>query len=225
MKVLQNIPLVFLAAALLFFSACEREIDVEVDQGQSQLVVDAFLNDLQTEQKIVLKQSVDFFTANPEYLPINGADVKVENNDGEVFDFTENTGGEYKWGDGNEVMIEEGKTYTLTIQYNNQTYTAVTEANPVPEIDSINYELIPGQFGGEDSYLTELVARDIPGATNYYWIRAYKNGVRDDRFDGINISVDGSFAENSGNDGQIFIPPISTNFRTHITNSTLTSTA
>ena len=117
--------------------------------------------------------------------------------------------GNYTWDD--TVLVHEGRTYNLMIKANGIEYSAIDVANPVPVIDSLNWEYAPKTRGAKNGgYLVELVARDLIGQTDYYWIRFKKNGVYDTRRSGLNLPVDGSFSEESLADGQLFIPPIST---------------
>ena len=57
----------FLFGALLFTS-CEDPIDIELDQGESQLVVDAFINNLSDKQIIKLLNTVQFPNALPALI-------------------------------------------------------------------------------------------------------------------------------------------------------------
>lgn len=201
---------IYLAIATVFtLASCEKVIDVEVGNGETQLVVDAFLSNKKEAQKITLTTTGSFFSSG-ELAPATGATVKVSDGTNEYSFIDSNNNGEYVWTLSQDSLIELGKTYTLTINYNGFVYTSISKALPVPKIDSINYEYFPPQFNGNGTYLAELVARDLPGQPDYYWIKAYKNGVLRSGLDGLNISVDGSFSEESQNDGKLFIAPIST---------------
>jgi hypothetical protein len=117
--------------------------------------------------------------------------------------------GVYIWDD--SVMISEGRSYELVIETDDHTYTSTSYANPVPKIDSLNWQYVPAGLGQKNgSYAIELVARDLEGQFDYYWIRFLKNGVYDNRLSGLNVSVDGTFSETGQGDGKLFIPPIST---------------
>lgn len=198
---------------ILILFSCEKVIEVELENGTSQLVVDAFINNKSSLQTIQLTKSSDFF-GEAQFEAATGATVTVTNEaNNNQFVFTDgDNNGKYTFG-GNgtdSLALDTGVTYSLRIEYENEVYTSTSKTKRVPAIDSINWEYSPPQFGGNGTYLTELVAKDIPGASDYYWIRAYKNGERDDRKDGINLSVDGSFSAESQNDGLLFIAPIST---------------
>ena len=141
----------------------------------------------------------------PAFKELNGLRSKVW-----LSDKDNNTyGGVYTWDD--SVMIFEGRGYELVIETDAFTYTSTSYANPVPKIDSLNWQYVKAGLGQDNgSYAIELVATDLPGQFDYYWIRFLKNGVYDTRLAGLNISVDGTFSETGQGDGKLFIPPIST---------------
>jgi hypothetical protein len=214
--------LAFSALSILFFS-CEDVVEVELENGVSQLVVDAFISNKNETQIIQLTKSSNFF-GETEFVPAIGASVMVTNlDDNTVFVFTDDDNdGKYTFGSNvnDSITLSPDVSFSLRIEYENEVYTSVTIAKRVPTIDSINWEYVPAQLGADNGgYAAELVARDLPGATDYYWIRAYKNNVRDDRKEAINLTVDGSFSAESQNDGLLFIPPISTLVSTNFEDS------
>ena len=201
---------IFSSIAIVFFlTSCEDAIDVEVSDGTIQLVVDAFVNNLAEPQVINLKNTKQFFDEVPQEAFV-GASVYLKDDLNNMYLFEDVLNdGNYTWHD--SVLVHEGRTYNLTIKANGVEYSSIDSANPVPPIDSLNWEYSPKTIGVENGgYLVELVARDLIGQADYYWIRFKKNGVYDTRRSGLNLPVDGSFSEESMADGQLFIPPIST---------------
>lgn len=196
-------------AIVLFLTSCEDAIDVEVSDGTIQLVVDAFVNNLAEPQVINLKNTKQFFDEVSQEAFV-GASVYLKDDLNNMYLFEDVLNdGNYTWHD--SVLVHEGRTYNLTIKANGVEYSSIDFANPVPDIDSLNWEYSPKTIGAENGgYLVELVARDLIGQADYYWIRFKKNGVYDTRRSGLNLPVDGSFSEESMADGQLFIPPIST---------------
>jgi hypothetical protein len=193
-------------------SSCEDPIEVVSELGETQLSVDAFLNNKNEPQVIYLKETKQFFdTLSPQLAFKKSTSVYVldkENGNKYVFE-SPLSDGIYTWDD--SVMISEGRSYELVIETDDHTYTSTSYANPVPKIDSLNWQYVKAGLGQDNgSYAIELVARDLPGQFDYYWIRFLKNGVYDTRLAGLNISVDGTFSETGQGDGKLFIPPIST---------------
>ena len=201
---------IFSAIAIVFsLTSCEDVIEVEVSDGAIQLVVDAFVNNLAEPQVINLKSTKQFFDeVVQEAFIADSVYIKDDLNNMYFFE-DELNDGNYTWDD--SVLVHEGRTYALMIKGNGVEYSSINFANPVPDIDSLNWEYSPKTIGAENGgYLVELVARDLIGQADYYWIRFKKNGVYDTRRAGLNLPVDGSFSEESMADGQLFIPPIST---------------
>lgn len=197
--------------AIIFTSSCEDVIEVEVEKGEVQLAVDAFLNDKKVEQSITLFQTKQFFD-NVSQTPYVADSVYVTDDSNNKYIFEDINGdGVYTWSEIDSALVQENKTYNLTIKAGDLTYTSSSQSLAVPKIDSLNWEYVPAQLGQDNGgYAVELVARDLPGETNYYWIRFLKNGQYKNDKGSINISVDGSFNEEANNDGRLVIPPIST---------------
>lgn len=199
----------FFGFVLLFgLSSCEDPIKVEPELGKTQLSVDAFLNNQNETQVIELKKTKQFFEeVSQEAFDADSVYVRDTLNNKYIFEPVGD--GVYTWDD--SVMISEGRTYELVIKVGDFKYTSISYANPVPKIDSLNWQYVKAGLGQDNgSYAIELVARDLAGQFDYYWIRFLKNGVYDTRLSGLNISVDGTFSETGQGDGKLFIPPIST---------------
>ncbi len=195
--------------ALFVFCSCEDVIKVEPELGKTQLSVDAFLNNKNEPQVIYLKKTKQFFEdVTQEVFVADSVYVRDSRDSMYVFE-SPLSDGVYSWDD--SIMVSEGRTYELVIKADSFTYTATSYANSVPQIDSLNWQYVPAGLGQQNgSYAIELVARDLAGQFDYYWIRFIKNGVYDTRLAGLNVSVDGTFSETGQGDGKLFIPPIST---------------
>jgi len=195
---------------LVVFYSCEDPITVEPELGKTQLSVDAFLNNKNEPQVIYLKETKQFFEEVAQKAFVANSVYVRDNQDSSIYVFESPLNdGVYTWDD--SVMIFEGRWYELVIETDAFTYTSTSYANPVPKIDSLNWQYVKAGLGQDNgSYAIELVATDLPGQFDYYWIRFLKNGVYDTRLAGLNISVDGTFSETGQGDGKLFIPPIST---------------
>jgi len=199
--------LYLLAIAIFSLSSCEDPVDLSIEPGESQIVVDGFISNLNTAQVITVKQTKEFF-GSAEQVPVVGATIKVTASDGSVYDFIDvSSDGNYTWDD--SVMVHESLTYNLSIQYNNEIYTAEELANPVLTIDSLVVAPVEDPFTGDTStteFNVELYAFDIVGRTDFYWIKLYRNDTLDLRPDAINVAYDAAFGP--GTDGALLIPPI-----------------
>ncbi|MEL7424196.1 MAG: DUF4249 domain-containing protein [Bacteroidota bacterium] len=200
------LPLCFLAA---FTFSCEDVIDIDANFTEAQLVVDAFLNDLDTTQTINVSLSQDYFDAS---LPpaVTDAQVVLTNvTKGDAFTFEHKGDGAYEWTPASDGAIgAEMDEYILTVQYNGFTYEAGSQLNPVPSIDSITHEFREEELGNPEGIYAQFFARDLEGIGNFYWIKAFKNGEFLNKPSELNLSADGTFDTGTGADGIVFLPPI-----------------
>jgi hypothetical protein len=194
------------------FSSCEKVIPVDLDEGTSQLTVDAFIDDAPGSQKIRLTKTGAYF-ANVSNIAATGATVYITDDDGHRYTFVDNANsGDYIWtplpGD---TLVRLFHSYTLSILYGGEQFAATAVAFPVPPIDSVTFEAKKNAVGeaSATAYIAQFYAMDIVGMTNFYWIKSYKNGVLYSKPGQINLSQDGAFA-GGGTDGLAFIFPIRT---------------
>ena len=130
----------------LLASSCEDPIELESDFENSQLVIDAWLNNSATAQFITLTESQDYFD-NRLPTPITGAEVTVSS-DENIFEFIDIGNGQYEW-NSDVGLGNVGDEFTLKVIRGNDVYTASTKINRVPEIDSISIYFEEAQFGND----------------------------------------------------------------------------
>ncbi|WP_104736140.1 DUF4249 domain-containing protein [Hanstruepera ponticola] len=152
--------------AFIVFS-CEDVIDVDVPTSEPRLVIDASINWFKgtagNEQSIKLTLTAPFF--NDGVPPANNALVSITDQNNNVFDFIEEgDSGIYMNSDFIPVINSE---YTLTIIYNNETYTATDTLLSVAEIDRVEQNL-EGGFTGEETELKAFFT-DPADEENYYF--------------------------------------------------------
>ena len=192
---------------LLILISCEDIITPELPTNDPILVVDAWLNNLNEEQKIILSSTQDYLdsTSSPS---VSGAIVQVSDNLGNVFDFIESVPGEYVWQPTNlkSNLGDVGSSYTLNIQHDGKEIIAQSTMNRTSTIDSVNF--VRGQFP-EGSYYAEFWSREEAGIGDAYWIKSYVNGIYQNGLDDIITCIDaGASSEGAVIDGIPFIPPI-----------------
>ena len=191
------------------FTACNDVIDVELEEGGRQLVVDAFINDLAQEQVVKLRYT-DAYFSNRFAPTVPNAQVTITSDGGEVYNFEDpDNDGDYTWTPtGSNTFGARGESYTLNIELEGITYTAESAMNRVPPIDSIVAEFRDDEFGEPDGYYAEFFSVDFSGEGDCYWIKAYKNGIFLNKPQELNLAFDAGFTEGSNVDGLAFIQPI-----------------
>ena len=199
---------IFISLIAFAFFACENIIYPELEPSLEQYVVDAWLNDLPGSQKIFLSKSNNYFMSELPKL-LSGAEVYLTDEDGNRYDFEETEGG-YVWGDSSSTsFLQVGTSYQLNVSIDGIRFSGTSEMNPVPPVDSITFKYQEKDFStAEDYYLAEVVATDLAGVGNTYWIKAWKNGVYLNKASEINIAYDAGFSAGGNIDGQVFIQPI-----------------
>ena len=195
---------------LLGMNSCEDIIMPELEQVEAVVVIDAWVNNKPERQLIRISETQPFFT---DQLPpgVAGAIVVVSDERGGIFEFIESptSPGEYWWEPGgNEVLGEEGETYTLTVQLNGQTYEASARVGRVPEISNITLAFEPADAFRPDSFIAEFWAIDPLGRDDTYWIKTWKNGILLNKPVEINLAYDAGFSAGGNFDGVTFITPI-----------------
>lgn len=190
-------------------TACEDVIHVDLEKGETLLVVDAFLNDNGATQKLRLTTTAEYFS-NASTPPVLGATVTLTDlTANKNFSFTGDGLGNYVYvPQVNDSMAQVGHTYQLSISYNGGSYIALSTLNRTTSIDTIIFKR--QKSGLEDTtaepkkYFPYLIARDAPGALDFYWIRTYRNGVFYNGSNQLNVVQD---AGGTGTDGLYIIPP------------------
>ena len=207
MKTLTKYILV-LSFGALFLQSCEDVIDVDLEQVEDVLVVDAWLNNQSITQEIKLTESQPYFNSN--LAPgVDDANVVLRSSTGDSWEFAHQAGGTYSWvPDAGEVLGAVGDSFFLEINWQGTTYSSTSVLNRVPVIDSIVTEFREDEFIGPDGIYAQFFARDPIGVGDTYWIKTFKNGEFLNKPSEMNIAYDAGFDPGSRIDGLIFIPPI-----------------
>lgn len=193
----------------LLWSGCEDPIRVPSDFEEAQLVVDAWLTNVNEPQTIRLSRTIDYF-AGGQAPQVTGAGVQVCNDrTNQCFVFEEEADGEYTWTpDSGQKLGQLGDAYTLTIETNNHAYSASTVSNRTARIDSVHLSFEEESLFFDEGIYAELFAFDSLGRGDTYWIRAYKNGTLLNRPVENAIAWDATFDSGADIDGTYFIAPI-----------------
>ncbi|NRA94016.1 MAG: DUF4249 domain-containing protein [Psychroserpens sp.] len=149
------------------FISCEDVIEIDLNEGPPRLVIDAGIDWVKgtsgNNQSIRLSLTAPFF--DEDIPPANGATVVITDANGNIFNFQEdgNTG----IYNNNTFIPEIDLSYTLTIEYNNETYRATEILKSVAPIDFIEQE-DEGGFLGEDIELKAFYT-DPANVENFYF--------------------------------------------------------
>jgi hypothetical protein len=208
------LPLLLWLGVVFALVGCEDVINLKVETGPQQLVVDGWLTNQPGPQQVRLTLSDGYFS-NRVPQPALGAEVTVTDNLGKIFQFKDpQNKGLYEWVPApGDTLGRVGSTYTLRVKYQGEQYFATTAIRPVPVIDSLVYQAEKLPFrppnGPREGFFAEFFARDFVGVGDCYWIKALKGGVlyADDP-ENITLAFDAAFSPGSVSDGSVFILPL-----------------
>ena len=205
---LKNI--IYFFAILALFPSCEDVIEVDLENGDNQLVVDAWLNNLPETQTIQLTRTINYFNSSTPPAEV-GATVSVTDNEGNIYNFDDpDNNGTYVWTpNAGEAFGQVGNEYFLSITTSaGQEYLSASVMNRIMPIDTIVLEDREEDLGSPAGIYAELFARDLEGEGDAYWIKTYKNGNFLNKPQELSLVWDAAFTPGSGVDGVIFITPI-----------------
>lgn len=199
------VPVIIFIALL---AACEDPIDVTLESGPKQIVVDAWITDESRPQTIRLTFSQDYLD-NALPSEVSEASVNVQSDNGNEYNFEYTSEGNYVWTPGpGESLGKVGDNYVLNISYNGENYSALSSMNRVPVIDSILQEYRDDEVFLDDGIYCNFFARDFVGEGDTYWIKTFKNDTFLNKAAEFNIAYDAAFDSGSEVDGLFFIAPI-----------------
>ncbi len=204
--------LLLLLFSLPWLWACEDVVQIDLQEGKAQLVVDGFVNNNPTPQTIRLTLTAPYFLNAPA-PGVRGAEVRVTNQTtGRTYSFADLNNGNYVWAPRTmETMGVIGDRFMLSVRYQNEEFTAESRLNRTTPIDSITYKLEENQVGQEDGYYAQFWGTDQLGAQDFYWIKAFKNNRFIDKPSLLNYASNGTRNYNptaQSTDGFPFIAPI-----------------
>lgn len=196
-----------LGFSILFLLSCEDVIDVQLQEVNAGIVVDAWVDNMERDQVITLTRSQAYFDSNTP-ASIVGAQIELIRDDGSVFNFEDTGGGMYVWESNGATLGAEGADFKLVVSAEGTTIEGISELRRVPAIDSIGFEFRDDELFSDDGIYAQFFARDPIGKGDTYWIKTYRNDQYLARPEELNIAFDAGFDGGSGVDGIIFIPPI-----------------
>jgi hypothetical protein len=159
--------ILYLLFIFCFLISCEDVVDINLNEAQPRLVIEAsinwFKNTPGNEQSIKLTLSAPFF--DESVPPANGAAIEITDTNNNIFSFTEDENTGIYLNNNFSPIINE--VYTLNINYNGETYSAVETLKSVTSIDFIEQNN-DGGFSGVDIELKAYYT-DPANEDNYYF--------------------------------------------------------
>lgn len=164
--------LMFLLLAVLAVS-CEKVIHVDLNDAEKRLVIEGVVGNQAGTSKVLVSTTKSFYDGN-DFAGISGAIVSVTDEEGVVTSFTETSTGIYE---APSLIGKEGKTYTLLVELEGQTFTAVSTMQQQAMIDTIYVQ--DDNLFGETRKVVQVQFTDPPGRGNGYRFVQYVNGRKE----------------------------------------------
>ncbi|QEH42489.1 DUF4249 family protein [Chitinophaga sp. XS-30] len=149
----------------LLFTGCEKIVDLDYKSNQSRIVIEGNITNEAGPYDVKVTKSTSL-TDTSSYPAIDDAIVTLSDDAGNSETLMSIGNGTYRC---NTLVGEEGRTYTLTVQAENQTYTAQSTMPQRVPFDSIKVET--NIVTGETEYsLIPVYADPLINGNNYRFV-------------------------------------------------------
>ncbi|NRB50978.1 MAG: DUF4249 domain-containing protein [Saprospiraceae bacterium] len=186
---MKNQSILYIGCLVFLSLACEKTIPLDPGQTPELYVVEGLITNENIRQQIKVSRSQGFNDAGVS-AGVSDAQVVVTDDQGFMMEFTEAQPGVYK---SKEAFAGEiGRTYTLTIEHNQELFTASEMMNTMGTIDTLLTQIDPEEEADPDEdgrFFDILVFMTEPQETeNFYLVKFYRNGQLEN-FDGEDVYV------------------------------------
>lgn len=188
---------IILVAGLMALTACEKVVDIELNNAQPRVVIEGklfrrFTNLTTFKDTAFIKLSTSkSFEADNAFVGSAGGVVTITDDAGTVHPIAEVATGIFL---STDIPCEVGRTYKLNVTIGGQTYTASSTVQvPVP-FSRLSQER--QDFAGDERKVANVTFTDPVGKGNNYRFIQYRNGIaaqpifilNDELSDGLEIS-------------------------------------
>lgn len=157
---------------LLFASfSCEKVIDLEVNDAEPQLVIEANYDAVKEEVKVYITKTKNIFSAS-DFPVITGAEVEIVDQGNNVSTLVDQGNGEYLLQNYTPIY---GSAYTMRVLVEGETYEASDILPTVVPIDSLSQDFQEESLFGEEGYVVFTNFTD-PQSENFYRANRIVNG-------------------------------------------------
>ena len=159
--------------ALVFFIGCEEVIQVELENSEPQIVIEATISNNPEDNLVIITKSTDFYNPS-EYESVSGAEVIVNSENGESYIFNEIESGRFV---NLDLIPEIGVNYTISVNTGDEIYTASSRMQEPLIMDSITVIGEKRPFRDELFYEYNVFFQDNPGQEDFARFKIFINDV------------------------------------------------
>jgi hypothetical protein len=170
--------------AILMLTACEKEIDIDLNSADPQLVIEAVITDEPGPHYVKLSRTANFSDPNT-FDAVSGALVIISDNTGITDTLSELSPGYYQT---SVIVGQTGNTYQLHIENAGKNYFATATMPTEVMLDSLRFNLLVFP-GANNSFATVPVFTDPATTGNNYRFVQTVNGFTDPALNLFNDNV------------------------------------
>ncbi len=168
------VSIIFIA---LLFTSCEKTVDLNYKDNRSNIVIEGNITNEAGPYLVKLMKSINL-SATENYPTIDNAAVTINDDAGNSETLIPQGNGVYRTTTLNGV---EGRTYTLTVKTENQTYIAQSTMPQQVPFDSIKVEELV-IFGDTEYNLIPIYGDPISKGNNYRFVLSVNNKLVNQHF-------------------------------------------
>ena len=169
------ISIVFIA---LLFASCEKIVDLKYKDNQSRLIIEGNITNEAGPYFVKISKSVSL-TETGNYPAIDNAIVTISDDAGNSETLTSQGDGLYHT---SALTGTTGRTYTLTVQAENQTYIAQSTMLQQVSFDAIKVEEITSAGGDKEYNLIPVYHDPVAKGNNYRFVLSVNNKLINQHF-------------------------------------------
>lgn len=178
--------ILYLLILIVIFPACEKVIDVDLNEADPQIVIEGNVNGNNGLAEVKISMTSSYFDTVPSDRVVN-AEVVVKDGSGKIYQFYETGPGVYRsFG----IRPKSWETYLLVVEANGKTYKAESTLNPPVAIDSVAWFFDGGNSFFDAGYYLNVYLSDPKEVENFYRIKIFKNGKQSNSSDDFLILND-----------------------------------
>jgi hypothetical protein len=153
-------------------SSCKKIIDLNLETAGPQLVIEGNVTNVREVQTVKISRTVPVDAQNV-FPAVSGANVSMQDSDGNSFQFQEAEPGIYQL---RAFAGKTGVTYTLLVEAEGKTYQASSTMPTLVTLDSLTAS--EQTFGSEVRKTIAVNFQDPAQIKNYYLFKMALNGVQ-----------------------------------------------
>ena len=178
--------LIYCFSILIALASCTKVIDVDLNEADPKFVIEANYTAEDSTVRVQLSLTSSYFDNAPA-TTLNNLVVVITDHLGnpQTVPFIGN--GYYELTNYIPIFSTD---YTMTVQYDGLTYSAVSRMNPPVPLETITYEYFEGFFGVGPGYFANLRFNDAPGIINRYIIAVSLNHVEESNLTDLYLQDD-----------------------------------